>query len=221
MSLGPRLVIPGAIVGSLVVALILYTVSASLSYPASALAAGPLSDPAMAEAAATAEAGGEVIAVEMEADGALEAELDSGVAQEGCQVSSRFPDDILQWCEVITHYANKRALSPDLIAALILQESGGNPVAYSRSGAVGLMQVMPRDGLASSFMCINGPCFANRPSIEELENPEFNVSYGTKMLAGLLEKRGDLRSALKSYGPMDVGFSYADTVLALYERFGN
>jgi len=220
MSLGPRLVIPGAIVGSLVVAMVLYMVSAGLSYPVAALAAGPLSDPAMAEIE-EAEAGGEVITVAMEADGALQAELDPGVAQEGCQVSSRFPEEVLQWCGIITHYANKRGLSPDLIAAVILQESGGDPLAYSRSGAVGLMQVMPRDGLAASFMCINGPCFANRPTIAELEDPEFNVSYGTKMLAGLLERQGDLRSALKSYGPMDVGFSYADTVLALYERYGN
>jgi len=44
-----------------------------------------------------------------------------------------------------------------LIAAVILQESGGDPSAYSSSGAVGLMQVMPRDGIAAEFMCVNGP----------------------------------------------------------------
>jgi soluble lytic murein transglycosylase-like protein len=114
------------------------------------------------------------------------------------------------------HYADKRGLAPDLIAALILQESGGNSTAYSHSGAVGLMQVMPRDGLAASFMCKAGPCFTNRPSIEDLQDPEFNISYGTKMLAGLNQKYGDMRS-VKAYGPMDVGYYYADIVLGLYQ----
>jgi hypothetical protein len=142
-------------------------------------------------------------------------------AGSGCQVSEQFPDKILKWCEIITQHANQHNLEPDLIAALILQESGGNPQAYSHSGAVGLMQVMPRDGLAAKFICANGPCFKNRPTIQQLKDPEFNVSYGTRMLAGLVKRSGSLREALKSYGPMDVGYSYAETVLALYRRYGD
>ena len=105
------------------------------------------------------------------------------VAVGECRVSTRFPESVLQWCGLITLYADKSGLSPDLIAAVILQESGGKPQAYSHSGAVGLMQVMPRDGLAAKFMCKNGPCFRDRPTIEELRNPEFNIHYGTKLLA--------------------------------------
>ncbi|MCU0488648.1 MAG: transglycosylase SLT domain-containing protein [Anaerolineales bacterium] len=142
-------------------------------------------------------------------------------AGSGCQVSEQFPNKILKWCEIITQYANQHNLEPDLIAALILQESGGNSQAYSHSGAVGLMQVMPRDGLAAKFICANGPCFKNRPTIQQLEDPEFNVSYGTRMLAGLVKRSGSLREALKSYGPMDVGYSYSETVLALYRRYGD
>jgi soluble lytic murein transglycosylase-like protein len=138
---------------------------------------------------------------------------------EYCQVSNQYPEKILQWCSLITHYSNKRGLNPDLIAALIWQESGGNPVAYSKSGAVGLMQVMPRDGLAATFMCVNGPCFKNRPTIAELNDPEFNISYGTKMLSGLLVKNGNIRNALKAYGPMDTGYYYADKVLGIYESY--
>jgi soluble lytic murein transglycosylase-like protein len=138
-----------------------------------------------------------------------------------CQVSEKYPHSIRQWCGLITRNANKRSLNPDLVAALIWQESGGNPAAYSKSGAVGLMQVMPRDGLAASFMCVNGPCFASRPSSQELSDPEFNVSYGTKMLAGLVGKHGNIRDALKSYGPMDVGYYYADKVMGIYQRYGN
>lgn len=100
----------------------------------------------------------------------------------------------------------------------MLQESGGNPKAYSHSGAVGLMQIMPRDGIAASFMCINGPCFGSRPTIKELEDPEFNIEFGTRMLSGLISKYGNVRDALKFYGPMDVGYNYADKVLAIYEN---
>jgi soluble lytic murein transglycosylase-like protein len=139
---------------------------------------------------------------------------------EGCQVSSRFPGKVLQWCETITLYAGKSDLHPDLVAALIWQESGGYARAYSHSGAVGLMQVMPRDGIAEKFQCKNGPCFASRPTIHELNDPEFNIAYGTQMLHGLVNYHGgDIRAALKSYGPMDAGFTYADTVLALFHRY--
>ncbi|BAJ64980.1 lytic transglycosylase domain-containing protein [Anaerolinea thermophila] len=136
-----------------------------------------------------------------------------------CEVSPRFPEAVYRWCDLITRYANENGLDPDLVAALIVQESGGKPDAYSRSGAVGLMQVMPRDGIAASFRCVNGPCFASRPSMAELYDPEFNIRYGTRMLAGLISKRGSVRDGLMAYGPMNVGYSYADKVLAIYERF--
>lgn len=137
----------------------------------------------------------------------------------GCKVSQAYPEKVRRWCEWITEYSKKNELPPDLVAAVIWQESGGDPGAYSHSGAVGLMQVMPRDGIAASFICQNGPCFASRPTIAELEDPEYNIAYGTQMLAGLNQRFGDLRVALKSYGPMDVGFSYADTVLGLYQQY--
>jgi soluble lytic murein transglycosylase-like protein len=82
------------------------------------------------------------------------------------------------------------------------------------------MQVMPSDGPSASFMCANGPCFSDRPTIQELNDPEFNISYGTRMLAGLMRKTGDVREALRSYGPMDAGYTYADKVLGLFQRYG-
>jgi soluble lytic murein transglycosylase-like protein len=145
---------------------------------------------------------------------------ESGAADGDCEVSTSFPEKVRQWCSLITEHADQNDLPPDLVAALIWQESGGDAQAYSHSGAVGLMQVMPRDGLAASFMCQNGPCFASRPTIAELKDPEYNISYGTRMLAGLRNRYDDLRKALKAYGPMDVGYSYADKVLKLYENYG-
>ena len=116
-------------------------------------------------------------------------------------------------------HASRNQLDPNLIAAIIWQESGGNPRAYSKSGAVGLMQVMPRDGIAATFQCINGPCFTNRPTISELQKPNFNIKYGTGMIIGLLQKHGSLREALKFYGPMNVEYYYADKVLKIYQAY--
>lgn len=138
-----------------------------------------------------------------------------------CEISAQYPAKITRWCNIITQYAHKHNLDPDLIAALVWLESGGNELAYSHSGAVGLMQVMPRDGLAASFMCANGPCFRDRPSSDELRDPEFNIAFGTRFLAGLVKRNGNLRDALKSYGPMDAGYTYADKVLNIFNRYNH
>jgi soluble lytic murein transglycosylase-like protein len=105
-----------------------------------------------------------------------------------------------------------------LVAAVMLQESGGQPDVISASGAVGLMQVMPSDGIAAGFMCVNGPCFASRPTIEMLLDPAFNIDYGVRMLAGLIEKYGSERDALKAYGPYNVEYYYADKVLTIRDN---
>lgn len=136
-----------------------------------------------------------------------------------CSLSARYPNSILQWCFEIEAAAQETGLPSNLIAAVILQESGGDPGAYSSSGAVGLMQIMPRDGIAADFMCINGPCFSSRPTITELEDPVFNLNYGSRMLAGLTSKYGSYREALFHYGPMDMGFHYADLVLKIWENY--
>jgi soluble lytic murein transglycosylase-like protein len=125
------------------------------------------------------------------------------------------PDNIAPWCGLIEASAAKYGVNPKLIAAVMLQESGGQADVISASGAVGLLQVMPRDGLAASFMCANGPCFAGRPSTQELLDPAFNVDYGVRMLANLITKNGSEREALKAYGPYNIGYYYADKVLAI------
>ena len=200
MVRGPALIIQGSIFGSVVLVIILLSLTAGLSFP-------PPSTASASELTSQVQKPQEDVS------------NNTDNTSEYCQVSSQYPEKILQWCSLITHYSNKRGLNPDLIAALIWQESGGNPVAYSKSGAVGLMQVMPRDGLAATFICVNGPCFKNRPTIAELNDPEFNISYGTKMLSGLLAKNGNIRNALKAYGPMDTGYYYADKVLGIHESY--
>lgn len=146
-------------------------------------------------------------------------ESQPNIASDECRISKLFPTAIRQWCGLISKYADQYNVDPGLIAAVMLQESGGNPKAYSKSGAVGLMQVMPRDGLAAKFQCNGRPCFSSRPTMAELYDPEYNISYGVRMLAGLIQKTGNPRDALKSYGPMDVGYYYADKVLKIFEVY--
>jgi len=136
-----------------------------------------------------------------------------------CTLPKSYPDSIQQWCPLIEKFSLKYEIDSNLIAAVILQESGGQSEAYSASGAVGLMQIMPKDGIAENFQCINGPCFRNRPTMEELFNPEFNIEYGSKMLSNLYQNHGDWRDALKSYGPMDVGYYYADIIMEIKNNY--
>jgi soluble lytic murein transglycosylase-like protein len=199
MNKGPSLVLRGMIIGCLVVGLLGWMLGSHIKIL-------PQAEVAYAASALTIE--------------------DQSVAQEEqparadtCEVSPRYPEKILQWCNIISHFATQAELPPNLIAAVILQESGGDANAYSSSGAVGLMQVMPRDGIAAKFECINGPCFASRPIIEELLDPTYNIEYGTQLLSGLIDRRGSLREALKAYGPMDMDYRYADNILAIYKNY--
>ena len=199
MRNGPSLVIQGTFIGSLIVALLGWFMAAHIKILPSA---------DVAYAASPALINKDIADANQQPSPA-----------DKCGVSLSYPNGILQWCEIITTLASQAELPPDLIAAVMLQESGGDATAYSTSGAVGLMQVMPRDGIAASFECINGPCFASRPTIEELQDPSFNIEYSAHMLTGLIARLGGLREALKAYGPMDVGYSYADKVLAIYENY--
>ena len=146
---------------------------------------------------------------------ATEAPVEEQRANAACQYLDRYPAKVQPWCGLIEEAAAEYGVDALLVASVMLQESGGQPEIMSSSGAVGLMQVMPRDGIAAQFQCINGPCFANRPTIEELKDPAFNVDFGVRMLSGLIAKHGDVREALKSYGPYDVGYRYADQVLSI------
>ncbi len=206
MELAARLVFPGTILGSVFIAFFGFFITAGISYPA----ASALSIPAGVE---------EITVINEVTQSEETGQTDESLAI-NCEVSKQYPKSITKWCEVITKYARQYRLDPNLIAAMVWQESGGNPSAYSRSGAVGLMQIMPRDGIAASFICSGGACFSSRPTVAQLKDPEFNVKYGARMLAGLVKKHDSVREALKAYGPMDSGYYYADKVLNIYKRYG-
>jgi len=136
-------------------------------------------------------------------------------------------DSVREWCSLVNTEAKEYGLDPILVLAVMTQESGGQSDILSENGAVGLMQIMPKDGYSATFECANGPCFAGRPSTKELLDPEFNVDYGCRMLSGLINKYGSERDALKAYGPLiedninteyDESYIFADKVLAIKER---
>ena len=144
----------------------------------------------------------------------------NGGISDKSELNSQYPANIQKWKSLIEQSAAEHNIDPDLVAAVMLQESGGQEQVISSSGAVGLMQVMPRDGIAATFMCGSSPCFSNRPSSSKLLDPAFNVDYGTRMLVKLISSHeGSLREALYDYGPMDVGYAYADIVLAIYAQY--
>ena len=210
MSNVRQFIFPGAIAGSLILASFGYSVMARV----------PKTTTPPAEQPAQDEFQGESISDQSQ-PASQPGNMSATESKPECGINSNYPLDVRQWCSQIMRHASMNNLDPNLIAAVIWQESGGNPTAYSQSGAVGLMQIMPRDGIAATFQCINGPCFTNRPSISELEKPNYNIKYGTGMIAGLLESHGSLREALKFYGPMNVGYYYADKVLNIYHAYNS
>ncbi|MFH1351756.1 MAG: lytic transglycosylase domain-containing protein [Pseudomonadota bacterium] len=87
---------------------------------------------------------------------------------------------------IIHNAADKHRIDPALVKAVIMAESGYNPEAVSKKGAVGLMQLMPAT--------------ANALGVEDLYNPEHNIHGGVKYLKQLLRQfEGDLRLAIAAY----------------------
>lgn len=147
-----------------------------------------------------------------------EAEAGAGA----CRIAPDYEAAIRRWESLICRAAGKYNIEGNLIASIIKKESGGDPMVISKDGAVGLMQIMPKDGIAANFRCKDGPCFADRPLTLQLIDAAYNIDYGTKMLKDLIDYfGGDIREALKWYGPKDAGYSYADGVLEEWKKHGN
>ena len=103
----------------------------------------------------------------------------------------RYP---LRYEELIRAHAGNYDLEPQLLAAVIYQESKFDPDARSPSGAVGLMQLLPETGQG-----IADRTGGARWTPDDLLNPELNVRYGSWYLRHLLNKYGDEQLALAAY----------------------
>ena len=100
----------------------------------------------------------------------------------------------LKYSHEIEKRAEERKLDPNLVRALILQESYYNPSAKSRVGATGLMQLMPPTAKEHASR------LGLRYSPGKLENPDFNVRLGTFHLRMLIDMfRGNTYFAVASY----------------------
>jgi hypothetical protein len=133
---------------------------------------------------------------------------------EGVLLSPMWGPAIRQWSTYIGVLARTHGLDPDLIAAVVQEESNGRLDGVSSMGAVGLMGVMPQ-----------GPGLEWRPTTEELMNPSVNLRWGVAILAEVVRQAGgDLASALAAYsGGWEYAGSlvpqaYAEAVLDNYAR---
>ncbi len=87
---------------------------------------------------------------------------------------------------IIADAAERHSLDPALVKAVISTESGWNPYAVSRKGAMGLMQLIP--GTAERF------------GVGNPYDPAQNVEGGVAYLRSLLDRyNGDLTKSLAAY----------------------
>jgi len=88
--------------------------------------------------------------------------------------------------QIVQAAAERHNLDPALVKAVISTESGWNPSAISRKGAVGLMQLIPET--------------AERFGVGNAFDPAQNVEGGTSYLKQLLDHyNGDLTKSLAAY----------------------
>jgi soluble lytic murein transglycosylase len=100
----------------------------------------------------------------------------------------------LRYDAIVRGHAQNYRLDPALLAAVIYQESKFQADVESRSGAIGLMQLLP--DTAKGIAIHTG---GNRFRVQDLYTPEINVRYGAWYLRHLLDKYGDERRALAAY----------------------
>ncbi len=107
----------------------------------------------------------------------------------------------LGWRDALTAAAGRASVDPFLVAAVVREESSFYPLARSRVGARGLMQLMPDTGRAVA-QARQIPF----PDVEVLDQPATNLEIGTIFFGGLLREFGDARLAAAAYnaGPTRV-----------------
>lgn len=91
-----------------------------------------------------------------------------------------------EYDHIIAYYCDIYSVDPELVKIVIQKESEFNPNAVSRSGAIGLMQLMPKT--------------AEILGVKDPYDPWENIEGGVKFLRYLLDSfDGDVEFALAGY----------------------
>lgn len=102
------------------------------------------------------------------------------------QANTAQPTSKSQILNVVSQISKKHGVDEKLVQALIKQESGFNPKAKSKAGAIGLMQLMPAT--------------AKNMGVKDPYNTVQNVEGGVKYLKSMLNKyNGNVILALAAY----------------------
>ncbi len=119
------------------------------------------------------------------------------IKQHPAYIQSLYP---FHYWDIISNWARERRLSPALVIGLMRQESRFEAQIRSRSGAIGLMQIMPD----------TGSWIASKKGVSNynLDNPSDNIKFGTWYLDYTHSRYGDnsmLAVASYNAGPGAVG----------------
>jgi soluble lytic murein transglycosylase-like protein len=94
--------------------------------------------------------------------------------------------NVARWTPQVTQIASKYGVDPNLVLAVMQQESGGNPTIGSSAGSRGLMQLMPAT--------------AKELGVKNITDPVQNLEGGVKYLKQQLDRfGGDVDKALAAY----------------------
>ncbi len=136
------------------------------------------------------------------------------------RTSLGYPSASDRYAPLVQKVAREHSLDQALLQAMIETESGFDPHAVSRKGAVGLMQLMPET--------------ARRYGVRDLYDPAENIQGGAKYLRDLMRKfNNDLSLTLAAYNagedaiiqygnripPYRETLQYVPRVLTLYRQY--
>jgi soluble lytic murein transglycosylase len=123
------------------------------------------------------------------------------------------------WDAWIRDQASLHGVDPRLVQAVMQAESGYDPRAVSRKGAIGLMQLMPQT--------------ARQLAVTEPFSPEQNIRGGVAYLRKMLDRFGSVELAIAAYNagpgaveryrgvpPYAETRAYVQRVLGLYRGYG-
>ncbi|MEO0185844.1 MAG: lytic transglycosylase domain-containing protein [candidate division WOR-3 bacterium] len=110
----------------------------------------------------------------------------TNLPQLGTEKSVENENEVNDYDHIINHYSQIYNVDPLLVKLIIQKESHFNPRAVSRSGAMGLMQLMPET--------------ARRLGVKKPFDPEQNIKGGIRFLRDLfIMFDGDLELTLAAY----------------------